>query len=187
MPDGIGWTTADGGIAVGDLSRTGRRDLVVFWVDDADDNAGYLRVGRDLGADGQVHGGWSAVRAVGGWFGGTTTGADIALADLDGSGRLDAVVFHIDSPRLGFLSDRGHYRIGRDLTSDGDTSQPWSSPIEIPIDMDDAVGGGISLVDLDGSGRPDLVVCWVSGRAYYAVRVPLSHLHGRSARRALQP
>ncbi len=55
---------------------------------------------------------WSVPKPVPGWFGSSTADADIAVADISGSGRPDLVVFHIDNPEG---DNHGYFRIGWDL------------------------------------------------------------------------
>jgi polysaccharide biosynthesis protein PslG len=69
--------------------------------------------------------GWSAVVSVPGWFGDDTQGADMTMADLNGNGRPDLVVFHIDAPAG---DNAGYYHIGWDLDAAGKARQ-WSDEI----------------------------------------------------------
>jgi hypothetical protein len=59
-----------------------------------------------------VTGGWGQITAVPGWFGAEDQGAGIALADIDGNGQPDLVVFHIDNPGG---ENHGYYRLITDL------------------------------------------------------------------------
>jgi IgA Peptidase M64/FG-GAP-like repeat len=99
---------------------------------------------------------WSDPKAVPGWLGAEAQGADIALSDLDGNGRPDLIVFHIDNPGG---ENHGYYRIGWNLDNAGDVTGGWSDVKAVPgwFGAEDQ-GAGIALADIDGNGRPDLVV-----------------------------
>ena len=157
IPGWFGGETAGAGVAVGDISGSGRPDLVVFHVDNPpDENAGYYRIGWDLDATGDPAGGWTPAKLVPGWFGAQTAGASIARADISGTGRPDLVVFHIDNP---FGENAGYYRIGWDLDANGDPAGGWTPFKPIPGWFGgDSIGAGVAVGDLSGSGRPDLVV-----------------------------
>jgi hypothetical protein len=81
--------------------------LVVFHVDNPEEeNHGYYRIGWDLDTNGNVTG-WSPIIAVPGWFGEETASAGIATGDINGNGRSDLVVFHVDNPEG---ENYGYYR-----------------------------------------------------------------------------
>jgi predicted Zn-dependent protease len=155
-----GWFGAEdqgAGIALGDINGNGRPDLVVFHIDNpGGENHGYYRVGWNLNVNGDVTGGWSNVKPVPGWFGAENQGAGIALADINGNGTPDLVVFHIDNPGG---ENHGYYRIGWNLNANGDVTGGWSAVKPVPgwFGAEDQ-GAGIALGDVDGDGRPDLVV-----------------------------
>ena len=156
VPGWFGAQDQGAGIALPDLDGSGRPDLVVFHVDNpSGENHGYLRIGRDLDADGNVTGGWSNIKPVPGWFGAENQGAAIAIADLNGDGKPEIVVFHVDNPSG---ENHGYYRIGWSLDRDGNVAG-WSDIKPVPgwFGAEDQ-GAGIAVADLTGAGRPDLVV-----------------------------
>ncbi|MGW5365187.1 matrixin family metalloprotease [Actinopolymorpha pittospori] len=113
VPGWFGAESQGAGIALADVDRSGRPDLIVFHVDNpGGDNHGNYRIGRNLSTSGGVSGGWSAVTPVPGWFGSESQGAGVAAADIDGTGRQDLVVFHVDNPGG---ENHGYYRVIFDL------------------------------------------------------------------------
>lgn len=134
------------GIATARINDNTRPDLIVFHIDNPPGaNRGYYRIGWDLNPSGVPAGGWSERKSLPNesWFGAQSAGADIAVADVNGNGRPDLLVFHIDA-RERSRSDydekdfdqvepnRGYYRIGWDLTRDGDVSGGWTDPWQLP-------------------------------------------------------
>ena len=162
IPGWFGDETAGGGVALTDIKRNGNVDLVVFWVDSpSGGNQGYYRIGWNLDAKGNPAS-WSDVMKVPGWFGDSTQGAGITTAFIRGTDRPDLVIFHIDDPGG---SNAGYYRIGWTIAGDG-TVETWTPPIAIPGWFgNDNQGGGIAAADLDGSGRPSLVVFHIDNPA----------------------
>ena len=171
VPDWTSWANDGAGIAVADVSGNGRPDLVVFMVDAVPNaaNAGYYRVGWDLDAAGQVRD-WSPWMAVPDWFAWLNAGADLAVADVDGDGRLDLVVLMVDAPAG---QNQGYYRSGP-LGADG-TVTGWRPWVAVPDwRFWENQGAGIAVADLDGDGTPELVVLAVDdppeqNGGYYSV------------------
>jgi hypothetical protein len=160
IPD---WGSAEnqgGGIAVADFGAAGLA-LIVFQIEHVipGPNKGRYRVGRQLAADGTVTGGWSAWQQVPNWISWRDQGAAIAVADLDGNGRPDLVVLHIDD----FHTDnpqrpnKGFYRVGKNLAADGGV-QAWGEWIEVDWFSSFNQGAGVAVADLDGNGRPEILV-----------------------------
>jgi hypothetical protein len=173
VPGWFGWENQGAAVALFDVNGNGRRDLVVFHLDNpGGENHGYYRIGWNLDASGNVTGGWSAVKPVPGWFGWENQGAGIAVADVDGSGRPDLLVFHLDNPGG---ENHGHYRIGRNLDLAGDVAGGWGAIVALPGWFGwENQGAGIALADINATGRQDLVVFHVDNpggenHGYYRV------------------
>ncbi|WP_202873964.1 matrixin family metalloprotease [Kribbella speibonae] len=173
VPGWFGWENQGAAIALADISGNGSLDLVVFHLDNpAGDNHGYYRIGWNLDKDGAVTGGWSPVRQVPGWFGWEDQGAGIAVADIDHNEQLDLLVFHIDNPGG---ENHGYYRIGSGLDTLGNVTGGWGPIVATPgwFGSEDQ-GAGVALADLNGNGRQDLIVFHVDNpggenHGYYRV------------------
>ena len=117
VPGWFGDHNAGGGIAIADLNRNGKPDLIVFHIDNPKGgNSGYYRIGRDLDIHGNVTGGWSNVEKLPGWFGDNNEGGGITIADINKNGRPDFIISHIDNPKGG---NSGHYRLVYDIMPSG--------------------------------------------------------------------
>jgi hypothetical protein len=161
IPDWWGWENQGAGIAVVDLDGNGQLDLIVFVVDDpAEQNQGYYRIGRNLAADGTVTGGWTPWIAVPDWYGWENQGADIAIAQIGGQPTL--VVLTVDNPGG---QNTGQFRLGIGLQSDG-TVTSWTPWVSVPNWWGwENQGCGLAVTDLDGDGRPELIVFTIDNPA----------------------
>src|SRR5882724_9258523 len=113
IPDWFSAENEGGGVAVADLTGTGKQDLVVLIVDNPPGvNRGLFRIGRNLDAAGNVTGGFTPWIDVPDWFSFENQGAGVAVADVDKDGKQDLVVFMIDNP-VG--QNSGFYRVGKGL------------------------------------------------------------------------
>jgi hypothetical protein len=118
-----------GGTAIGDISRNGQPDLVIFHVDNpAGANTGYYRILWDLDKNGKDQGGLSDIKPIPGWFGDETQGGGIALQDVKRNGNLDLIVFFVDNAGGG---NQGYYRIGWNLDVKGNPAS-WSVVMKVP-------------------------------------------------------
>ena len=157
IPGWFGNESAGGGIAVRDLNGDGVPELIVFHIDNPSGaNHGYYRIGWRLNSAGTVTGPWGPPVEIQGWFGNDTAGGGIAVADLNGDGVPELIVFHIDNPPG---ANHGYYRIGWGLDAAGNITGGWSKPVEIPGWFgNDNQGGGVAVGDLNGDGVPELIV-----------------------------
>ncbi|MFI9506149.1 galactose oxidase-like domain-containing protein [Nocardia sp. NPDC052566] len=154
VPDWFGWENQGAGIALADLTGSGRLDLIVFVVDNPPgQNQGYYRIGRDVAADGTVTGGWTPWLQVPDWFGWENQGADICLTRIDGQPTL--VILTVDNPPG---QNSGQFRLAKGLTADGAVAA-WTPWVAVPEWYGwENQGAGITAADLDGDGRPELIV-----------------------------
>jgi len=173
IPGWGSWENQGCGTAVADLNGDGRPELIVFRLDNAAQrNRGFYRVGWKLTVTGTVSGGWGPWLEVPGWFSWQNRGSDIAVADLDGDGRPDLIVFQVDSATG---QNRGVYRVGRKLNLAGEVTGGWGPWLDVPDWRSwENQGGAVAVADLDGNGRPDLIVLRVdspagANGAYYRV------------------
>ncbi|MCM2393264.1 hypothetical protein [Streptomyces albipurpureus] len=120
------------------------------------------RTGSDLGPDAAPRGGWSADRTVvpGVALSSRESHLVTATADLTGSGRPDLVVLTRLDPGM---EHRLTYRVGTDLGPDGTVTGGWQPTIVLPEGMNKVHAVDIALADLDGDGRPELIVAYVTG------------------------
>jgi hypothetical protein len=143
-------------VVVADLDGDGRPELIVFMIDNpAGQNQGYYRVGRKLDADGIVTGGWGDWTPIPDWFPFENQHGGVAVADLDGDGRPELIVFMIDNP-VG--KNQGFFRVGRKLDAGGVVTGGWSDWQQVPDWFSfENQAGSIAVADL-GTGTTDIIV-----------------------------
>jgi hypothetical protein len=148
------------GIAVADFGAGGL-GLIVFQVEHRvpGPNRGLYRIGRKLDAQGTVTGGWSDWQEVPGWVSWRDQGAAVAVFDLDGDGRPELFVFHIDDFHTDHPTrpNKGFYRVGIGLTPDGKTAG-WSNWVSVDWFSWFNQEAGIAVSDVDGNGRPEIII-----------------------------
>jgi Domain of unknown function (DUF1929) len=159
VPGWISWSDQGAAIAVSDIDGDGQPELVVFHIDDFHTNnperpnKGFYRVGAQLTADGQVSN-WTDWIPVD-WFSWSNQGAGLAIADLDGNGRPEIIIFQIDNPPG---ENAGFYRVGWNLDPLGRVQDGWGPWVRMDgwQSVEDQ-GGGFALASF-GAGRPKAVI-----------------------------
>jgi hypothetical protein len=134
VPNWFSFENQGGGIAVTPPDAQGRRNLVVFMIDNpAGKNRGFYRIGKAVDANGNVMGGRTDWLEVPDWFSFENQGGSIATADFDGNGSQDLVVFMIDNVMVagvGSGENLGCYKVGRNLDANGGVAnwdKNWST------------------------------------------------------------
>lgn len=102
--------------------------------------------------------GYTGVPGVG-WEG---QGAGLALAQIDADPAPDLVVMAYDNPSG---ANNFRYRIGWNLNRDGNpttqsgvANMPWSGDVQVGGVGWEGQGAGVRLMDLDGNGRPEMIL-----------------------------
>jgi Domain of unknown function (DUF1929) len=160
-----GWNSGEdegSALAVADLDNDGRPELVVFRIAHRvpGPNQGHYRVGKGLDASGNVTGRWGPWIDVPNWISVGDQGGAVAIGDVDGDGKLDLVVFHIqDFHTLNATRpNKGFYRVGRSLDASGLVTGGWGDWHEVDWFSWFNQGAGLALADLDLDGNQELIV-----------------------------
>lgn len=149
-----GWDNAGGGIAISDLNKNGKPDIILLCADRPDnDTPAYLwyKVAYDLNSDGS-YSSLSSIKtapAMGNYY----QGADIDICDFNGNGIPDLILMVYDNP---VEMNSFRYQIAYDLNSYGDY-RSLSTRYEIPGFGHDGDGAGIAVGDIDKNGTLDII------------------------------
>jgi len=80
----------------------------------------------------------------------------LTVAPIRNASSKDLVVMHIDNPSG---PNKGYYRVGYDLGSDGRARGGWSEVIEVPGWFGwENQGGSVEVFDTNGNGKLDIVI-----------------------------
>ena len=174
-----GWwgsSNSGAGLAVGDIDKNGRPDLVVVHVDNPSGaDATYYRIGWNINSSGVVTS-WSGPTQISaGFHGSSTSGADVGLYDVNGNGTLDLVVGIMDGASG---SDSFYFNVGWDIGTNGAVSS-WSGTQSLSGFGSATAEVGLDVADMDGNGKGDLVLSWVDAASgadahYYRVGYDLN-------------
>ena len=172
VPDWFSHNNAGVAAVVADIDGDSKPDLVLFMIDaPTEQNQGYYRIGKALDSDGNLTGGWGPWIPIPDWFSWENQHGAIAVADLDGDGRLELIVLMVDNPPG---KNRGVYRIGRALDAGGQVTGGWTPWIDVPDWFSwENQGAGITVIDR-GMAAKDLVVLMVDNpigqnQAFYKI------------------
>jgi hypothetical protein len=151
---GVGDDGQGAGIALADIDRNGRPDMVVMAYDNpAGENAFRYRIAwnlSDSGVPARLDQNFTEVAGVGP----EGSGAGVAIADVDQNGVLDMILMAYDSrPQR----NEFRYRIGWNLDNTGRTAN-WTNPINIRGVGSVAQGADIVVMDVDLDRNLDLVL-----------------------------
>jgi len=178
VPDWFSFENQGASIAVADIDRDGKQDLVVFLIDNPPgQNTASYRVGKALNVEGTVTGGWGPWIAIPDWFSFENQYGAIALADLDGDGSPELIVLMVDNPPG---PNRGVYRIGTRLDANGNVTGAWTPWFDVPDWFSwENQGVGVAVADLSGAGKHDLIVFQIDGavdqnQAFYKIGANLT-------------
>src|SRR5512143_3172882 len=106
------------------------------------------------------------------WFPFENQGASLAVAYLDGTGRIDLVVLMVDNPPG---QNQGFYRVGKNLDTNGNVTGNWGPWMAIPDWFPfENQGAGVAVAALEPGQRPDLIVFMIDNppgrnQGYYRV------------------
>ncbi|MFC7541447.1 hypothetical protein ACFQU2_21010 [Siccirubricoccus deserti] len=157
VPDWFSWENQGAGIAVTPPDAQGRRDLIVFMIDNGPElNRGLYRLGHGLDANGTIAGGWTPWMDVPDWLSWENQGGDIAVMPGTGGGAPGLVVFQIDNApaTANGGQNQAFFRLGTGLGANGAVAAWSQSWLGVPHWFSwENQHGGIATLRLGGRDR----------------------------------
>lgn len=149
-----GWDSAGGGIAISDINKNGKPDLILMCADRPKKGPANLcyRVVYDLRSDGSYTS-LSSIKVISG-MGDIFQGADIDICDINKNGIPDLVLMTYDNPNS--KDNNFRYKIAFDLNAAGD-SYNFSPRYQVDGVGYDGEGGGVAVGDIDNNGTLDII------------------------------
>ncbi len=96
VPGWLSWENQSASVTITSPNGAGEHDLIIFQIDNpVGQNQAFYKIGRAVGADGNVAG-WSQWIGVPGWFSWENQGGGVAVARMNGKDRL--LVSMVDNP-----------------------------------------------------------------------------------------
>lgn len=150
----LSWAAAGAGTAIAQLDDNPRPDMILACYDDPQPGTNLFRyrVGWNLDSSGTAAK-WSNYRELEG-MSDIGAGSGIAIAHLDDD---PAPEFILGDCGLFDQESYYHYKIGRNLNSQGMTTE-WDNPQKFPGVGPDAAGADIAVFNLDEDPRPEFIL-----------------------------
>ncbi|MCU7851436.1 MAG: hypothetical protein KZQ80_04405 [Candidatus Thiodiazotropha sp. (ex Monitilora ramsayi)] len=153
MVPGVGWEGQGAGITMTNLDSNSRPEMILMAYDNPSKSNNFrYKIGWNVNSSGKATS-WSNYTMVPGvgWEG---QGAGIAMAALDSNPRPDMILMAYDNPSKG---NSFRYKIGWNVNSSGKATS-WSPYKTAPGVGWEGQGAGVTLTDLDGNSRPEMVL-----------------------------
>ncbi len=152
---GVGDAGQGAGVAIGDINRNGKKDIVLMAYDNpGGENTFRYRIGWDINLSNGEPTSWKTGYTTVAGVGVEGQGAGIELADIDGNGILDMILMAYDnSPGANTF----RYKVGWNISTNG-VAASWSNKIEVSGVGYESDGAGLAVADIDQNGQMDLVL-----------------------------
>ena len=151
---GLGHINQGAGVAIGDIDKNGRPDMILMGIDNPKGKNNWYKVLYDIDENG-YYSKESSILSISaeGW---ENSGGDIALCDLNNNGILDMVLLCTDKPTTAGRAYRWYY-VAYDLKPDGhyNSLSSLNTLDELGFFYD---GAGIDICDINKNGTPDLLM-----------------------------
>ena len=165
----VGHESSGAGLAIGDIDDDGVNNLIISYIDNPkDDNTMYYRTSSNIKSDGTVDS-WYPRRIIG-KVGHESSGAGLAIGDIDDDGVNNLIISYIDNPKD---DNTMYYRTSSNIKSDG-TVDSWYPRRIIGKVGHESSGAGLAIGDIDNDGVNNLIISYIDNprginKAYYRV------------------